>query len=86
VSDWLKEQSAQFRAGIQTVVIDPSAPHASGIRQALHHARISDHRQVAATDDFEGTQGPDPVPRCLPWRGRWDVLQRVHAGVLADAT
>jgi transposase len=40
----LAEQTPQFRAGIHTVVIDPSAPYASGIRAALPHARIAvDH-------------------------------------------
>ncbi len=31
----------EFRAGIDLVVIDPSAPYASGIRAALPHARIA---------------------------------------------
>jgi transposase len=44
VRTWLAEQSPQFRAGITTVVIDPSAPYAAGIRAALPHARIAvDH-------------------------------------------
>ena len=44
VAGWLGEQSEAFRAGIATVVIDPSAPYASGIRVALPHARIAvDH-------------------------------------------
>jgi transposase len=44
VRTWLAEQTAQFRAGIELVVIDPSAPYASGIRAALPHARIAvDH-------------------------------------------
>jgi transposase len=44
VSGWLAEQTPAFRAGIATVVIDPSAPYASGIRAALPHARIAvDH-------------------------------------------
>ena len=41
---WLVAQTAEFRAGIELVVIDPSAPYASGIRTALPHARIAvDH-------------------------------------------
>lgn len=41
---WLAQQSPAFRAGIELVVIDPSAPYASGIRAALPHARIAvDH-------------------------------------------
>jgi transposase len=44
VRGWLAAQSAEFRAGIELVVIDPSAPYASGIRAALPHARIAvDH-------------------------------------------
>ena len=44
VRTWLGEQTPQFRAGIELVVIDPSAPYASGIRAALPHARIAvDH-------------------------------------------
>jgi len=41
VKDWLNAQTAEFRAGIDLVVIDPSAPYASGIRTALPHARIA---------------------------------------------
>jgi len=41
VRTWLREQAAQFRAGIELVVIDPSAPYASGIRVALPQARIA---------------------------------------------
>ena len=44
VRSWLAAQTAQFRAGIELVVIDPSAPYASGVRAALPHARIAvDH-------------------------------------------
>src|SRR5690606_22137250 len=44
VRTWLAEQTPQFRAGIEPVVIDPSAPYASGIRAALPKARIAvDH-------------------------------------------
>ena len=39
VRTWLGEQTPQFRAGIELVVIDPSAPYASGIRAALPQAR-----------------------------------------------
>lgn len=33
--DWLREQSEAFRNGIELVVIDPSAPYASGVRIAV---------------------------------------------------
>ena len=41
VKDWLSEQSAEFRDAIEVVVIDTSAPYASGIRAALPGARIA---------------------------------------------
>jgi len=45
VKSWLAEQTPEFRAGVSTVVIDPSAPYASGIRAAL---RLSEHGQLPA--------------------------------------
>ncbi len=41
VTDWLVEQTPEFRTAIHTVVIDPSAPYASGIRAALPDAVIA---------------------------------------------
>ena len=41
VKEWLAAQTPQFRTAIQTVVIDPSAPYASGIRAALPEAVIA---------------------------------------------
>jgi transposase len=41
VKDWLAEQSAAFCKRIEIVVIDPSAPYASGIRAALPDALIA---------------------------------------------
>jgi transposase len=41
VKAWLEEQSDTFRTTVEVVVIDPSAPYASGIRAALPHARIA---------------------------------------------
>jgi len=41
VRDWLGEQSEAFRRRIDIVVIDPSAPYASGIRAALPNAKIA---------------------------------------------
>jgi transposase len=40
VKDWITLQSNEFRAGVQVVAIDPSAPYAAGIRAALPSARI----------------------------------------------
>jgi transposase len=41
VREWLAEQIEAFRAAIEIVVIDPSAPYASGIRAALPNALIA---------------------------------------------
>jgi transposase len=41
VRDWLAEQTQEFRDRVALVVIDPSAPYASGIRAALPKARIA---------------------------------------------
>lgn len=41
VRDWLSEQTEEFRDRIELVVIDPSAPYASGIRAALPGVRIA---------------------------------------------
>jgi transposase len=41
VREWLGEQTEQFRKTIKIVVIDPSAPYASGIRAALPDAKIA---------------------------------------------
>lgn len=41
VRGWLDEQSDQFKAGIEVVVIDPSAPYAAAVREKLPHARIA---------------------------------------------
>jgi transposase len=40
VEGWIALQSKQFRAAVEVVAIDPSAPYASGIRRALPQARI----------------------------------------------
>jgi transposase len=41
VREWLGEQSEAFRKRIEIVVIDPSAPYASGIRAALPDAKLA---------------------------------------------
>ena len=40
VQGWIALQTREFRAAVQVVAIDPSAPYASGIRRALPDARI----------------------------------------------
>jgi transposase len=43
-SEWLSKQTQEFRDGIEVVVIDPSAPYASGVRRALPGVKIAvDH-------------------------------------------
>ena len=37
---WIVLQSNEFRAAVEVVAIDPSAPYAAGIRRALPQARI----------------------------------------------
>jgi len=41
VKDWLDAQTKAFHDGIELVVIDPSAPYASGVRAALPDVRIA---------------------------------------------
>ena len=41
VKDWLAEQTSAFQDTVEIVIIDPSAPYASGIRAALPGARIA---------------------------------------------
>ena len=41
VKDWINEQSPEFRAAIEVVVIDTSAPYASGVRAAVPDAKIA---------------------------------------------
>ena len=41
VREWLAEQTPAFRQAIEIVVIDPSAPYASGIRAALPQSLIA---------------------------------------------
>ena len=41
VRDWLAEQTQEFRDAVELVIIDPSAPYASGIRAALPGVQIA---------------------------------------------
>jgi transposase len=40
VEGWLAQQSEQFRAGIEVVAVDPSAPFAAALRRLLPHATL----------------------------------------------
>lgn len=64
VSDWLAAQTAEFRAAIEVVVIDPSAPYAAGIRTALPHARIAvDHWHLVRLGNDTVTEARQRVTR-----------------------
>jgi len=44
VIEWLSVRSQSFRAAVQVVALDPSAPNAAAVRPALPHARVAvDH-------------------------------------------
>ena len=69
VRTWLGEQTPQFRTGIELVVIDPSAPYASGIRAALPHARIAvDHWHLVRLANDMLTEVRQRVTRYLHQR------------------
>ena len=40
VRGWLNLQTEQFKAGIEVVAVDPSAPFAAALREALPHATL----------------------------------------------
>jgi transposase len=49
VSRWLAERSQDFRDGVEIVAVDPSAPYAAAIRDALPTARVAvDHFHLVA--------------------------------------
>jgi transposase len=69
VRTWLAEQTPAFRQGIELVVIDPSAPYASGIRTALPHARIAvDHWHLVRLANDALTEVRQRVTRQLHQR------------------
>ena len=64
VKDWLCEQSQAFRKAIKIVVIDPSAPYASGISAALPDALIAvDGWHLVALANQMVTEGRQRVTR-----------------------
>jgi transposase len=66
VRAWLGEQTPEFRARIELVVIDPSAPYAAGIRAALPNARIAvDHWHLVRLANDMLTQVGQRVTREL---------------------
>jgi transposase len=64
VQGWMSLQSNEFRAAVQVVAIDPSAPYASGIRRALPHARIVlDHFHLVMLATAGDTLSPKAMTR-----------------------
>ena len=72
VSDWLADRSEAFRAAVQVVALDPSAPYAAAVRQALPHAAIAvDHFHLVALANQAVTRVRQRVTRDqLGHRGR----------------
>jgi transposase len=69
VIEWLALQTPAFRAGIELVVIDPSAPYAAGIRTALPDARIAvDKWHLVALANLAVTQVRQRITRQLHGR------------------
>ena len=46
VTEWIALHSNEFRAGVQVVAIDPSAPYAAGISTALPNARTEGQNRM----------------------------------------
>src|SRR5215212_11151825 len=66
VREWLGEQSEEFRNAIKIVVIDPSAPYASGIRAALPGVKIAvDKWHLVALGNTMVTEVRQRVTRTL---------------------
>ena len=67
VRGWLELQTPLFRAGIEVVAVDPSAPFAAALREALPHAKlVVDHWHLHRLANLMLTQG------------RQRVAQQVH--------
>jgi len=75
VSDWLGEQSQEFRDGIELVVIDPSAPYASGVRRTLPQARIAVDKWHLVALEWDVDIDPWAV---VVRHGRWYVVCWAH--------
>ncbi|HKH54023.1 MAG TPA: ISL3 family transposase, partial [Propionibacteriaceae bacterium] len=75
VKEWLAEQTSAFRQRIEIVIIDPSAPYASGIRAALPQALI-------AVDKWHLVASANQIVTEVRQRVTRDLLGR--RGTLAD--
>jgi transposase len=78
VRDWLDAQSDAFRRRIEIVVIDPSAPYASGIRAAFPGVKIAIDKwqHLVALANTMVTEVRQRVTRSLLGRRRtvWDPI------------
>jgi transposase len=72
VPRWLAERDQAFRDHIEVVALDPSAPYAAAVRQALPHARIAvDHFHLVVLANQALTRVRQRVTReLLDRRGR----------------
>lgn len=87
VEAWLGQQSEQWKAGIEIVALDPSAPFAAAIRRQLPHATIVvDHWHLVRLANQAVTQVRQRVAReHLGRRGRRTDLAWAHRQLLLRA-
>lgn len=87
VTRWIDAQPAAWRAGIDTVALDPSAPFAAAIRAALPQARIVvDHFHLVRLANLMLTEVRQRVAReQLGRRGRKADLAWAHRTLLLRA-
>ncbi len=87
VEAWLDRQSEAFKAGIEVVALDPSAPFAAAIRRALPHAVIVvDHWHLVRLANQVLTEVRQRVAReQLGRRGRKSDIAWAHRGLLLRA-
>jgi len=87
VEAWLDQQSEQWKAGIEVVALDPSAPFAAAIRRALPQATIVvDHWHLVRLANQVVTEVRQRVAReQLGRRGRKTDLAWAHRGLLLRA-
>ncbi len=84
VEAWLALQATEFRDGVEVVAIDPSAPYASGICQALQQVRIVlDHGRIIERPAHESHRAQQQIRLTLgPWQR---VEQRAYRSLSATA-
>jgi len=87
VESWLDRQSQAWKAGVQVVALDPSAPFAAAIRRALPHATIVvDHWHLVRLANQVVTEVRQRVAReQLGRRGGKTDIAWAHRGLLLRA-